>query len=368
RQGGVALNVIGLLPLISLPWMLKFLWSPLVDRYRSSQTEHYRPWIIGCQSLLALTLIVCACLNTEQNIIAILFSLFLVCCFAATQDIATDALAINLLSAHERGLGNGVQSAGNYFGAIIGGGGMLILLNRWGWQISLLTLAILILLASIPMWLHKEQSQPRSTAKQPNFIALINFCRRRGVGVWLLTLVFYTMGSRMGFMMFQPLLVDLGFSLENIGLLTGIIGFSAGMVGALLAGVLVTPLGRKRSLLIFGIVQSVAIATYFLPLLGITNFALLCLVCILVQMTTSMAATAQFTVMMDYSRLDTAGTDYTLQASIMTFSTLVASGMSGVIAEALGYLPLFFIAIGVGLASVALVAKTFEQTQQLRLF
>ncbi|MBE9171411.1 hypothetical protein IQ238_29280 [Pleurocapsales cyanobacterium LEGE 06147] len=60
--------------------------------------------------------------------------------------------------------------------------------------------------------------------------------------------------------MFQPLLVDLGFSLADIGLLTGVIGFSAGMVGAPLAGVLITPLGRKRSLIIFGILQSVAIA------------------------------------------------------------------------------------------------------------
>lgn len=367
RQRGVALNVIGLLPLISLPWMLKFFWSPLVDRYRFSQTEHYRPWIIGCQSLLALTLIICAFLNAQQNIIVILLSLFLVCCFAATQDIATDALAINLLCANERGLGNGVQSAGNYLGAIIGGGGMLILLNRLGWQMSLLTLATLILLASIPIWLHKEQSRPRSTPKRPNFMALIDFCRRRGIGAWLLTLVFYTMGTRMAFSMFQPLLVDLGFSLADIGLLTGIIGFSAGMVGALLGGVLVKPLGRKRSLLIFGLLQSSAIATYFLPGLGITNFALLSLICIVMQMTTSMAATAQFTVMMDYSRLDTAGTDYTLQASIMTFSTLVAHGISGVIAEKLGYIPLFIIAIGVGLGSVAFIAKSFEQTQQLKL-
>ncbi|MBE9171410.1 MFS transporter [Pleurocapsales cyanobacterium LEGE 06147] len=170
RQRGVALNAIGLLPLISLPWMLKFLWSPLVDRYSFNPEEHYRPWILGCQSLLALTLILCAFLNIEQNIAAIIFSLFLVCFFAATQDIATDALAIGLLSPDERGLGNGIQSAGNYFGAIIGGGGMLVLLNRLGWQISLAVLAILILLASIPIWLHQDKLNLVQWLKSPTFL------------------------------------------------------------------------------------------------------------------------------------------------------------------------------------------------------
>ena len=362
RQRGVALNIIGLLSLITVPWTLKFIWSPLVDRYSFNDKEHYRPWILVCQSLLAPTLILSAFLDIEQNIAAIVFSLFLVSFLAATQDIATDALAIGLLSPEERGLGNGVQSAGNYFGAILGGGGMLVLLNRLGWQASLLTLAIVILLASVPIWLHREQTKTRSIGKKPNFMALINFCRRQGIPRWLLITILYTMGARMAFTMFRPLLVDLGFSLPDIGLLIGIIGSSAAMVASPIAGILITPLGRKRSLIIFGIFLSMAIALFLIPAVGINSFALICLICIVVQMAIGMTHTAQFTVMMDKSQLDTAGTDYTLQVSIKAFGGLIASTLSGVIAEALGYIPLFVIAIFIGLASVLLIAKTFDCT------
>ncbi|VEP17334.1 membrane hypothetical protein [Hyella patelloides LEGE 07179] len=328
-----------MLSLITIPWTLKFIWSPLVDRYSFNSKEHYRPWILVCQSLLALTLVLCAFLDIEQNIAAIVFSLFLVSFLAATQDIATDALAISLLSPEERGLGNGVQSAGNYLGAILGGGGMLLLLNRLGWQASLLTLAVLVLLASIPIWLHQEQVKTPSFAKKPDFMGLINFCRRRGMGQWLLTTISYTMGARMAFTMFRPLLVDLGFSLSDIGLLIGIIGSSSAMVASPIAGILITPLGRKRSLIIFGIFLALAIALFLIPAVGISSFALICLICIVVQMAIGMTHTAQFTVMMDKSQLNTAGTDYTLQVSIKAFGSLIASSLSGVIAEAIGYIP-----------------------------
>lgn len=362
RQQGVSLDAIGLLSLVSLPWMLKFLWSPIIDRYSFNNKEHYRPWIISCQSLLAVTLIICAFLNIEQNPIAIIISLFIVCFLAATQDIATDALAINLLTEKERGMGNGVQSAGNYLGSVIGGGGMLILLNRLGWRNSLLTLANCILLASIPIWLHREAVTTSANHKKPNFMALVNFCRRQEMWQWLLVLLTYTLGARMASAMFSPLLVDLGFSLEEIGLLTGIIGFSAAIVGAPLAGFLITPLGRKRSLIIFGLLKSGSIALYLLPAIGITQLPVLYLVCISVQITLSMAYTIEFTIMMDKSQIATAGTDYTLQTSFLTLSSILAGAISGVIAEALGYIPLFFVSIAIGLASVIFVSKTFDRT------
>ena len=122
--------------------------------------------------------------------------------------------------------------------------------------------------------------------------------------------------------MFQPLLVDRGFSLADIVLLTGVIGFSASMVGAPIAGWLVTPLGRKRSLILMGILQSVAIAFYILPALNIINQPILYLACISVQMSLAMAYTSEYTVIMDKSNPETAGMDFTLQASFLSFSSM----------------------------------------------
>lgn len=360
RQQGVALKAIGLLPLASLPWMLKFIWSPIIDRYRFSQKQHYRPWIILCQSLLALTLVVAALLNIRENPIAMIVSLFVVGFFAATQDIATDALAVNLLSTKERGVGNSVQVAGSYLGGIIGGGGMLILLDRLGWRNSLLLMAGFIVLASIPIWLHQEQTKSPLDTDLPSFKTIIQFCRRPRIWTWLVVLVVYTLGTRMASFMFQPLLVDRGFSLADIGLLTGVIGFSGSMLGAPIAGWLITPLGRKKLLIIIGIFQAVAIATYLFPAFKIIDRPVLYLACISVQTSLAMAYTTEYTVMMDKSNPQTAGTDFTLQASFLSFSSIISGGIAGFLADALGYVALFVISSVLTLISVLFIIKTFE--------
>lgn len=305
-----------------------------------------------------MTLVVAALLNIRENPIAMIVSLFVVGFFAATQDIATDALAVNLLSVEERGMGNSIQVAGSYMGGIIGGGEMLILLERLGWRNSLLIMAGLILLASIPIWLHREQTNPITSEDKPGFKSLIQFCRRRGIWNWLAVLVMYTLGARMASFMFQPLLVDRGFSLADIGLLTGVIGFSASMVGAPIAGWLITPLGRRRSLILIGILQAVASAFYILPALNIINQPILYLACISVQMSLAMAYTVEYTVMMDKSNPETAGMDFTLQASFLSFSSIISGAIAGFLAEALGYIPLFLISIVITLFSVLFIIKT----------
>ncbi|PMB26480.1 MFS transporter, partial [Fischerella thermalis CCMEE 5319] len=314
RQQGVSLEAIGLTNLVALPWMLKFLWSPLVDRYGWTKWGHYKSWILAMQSLLAVTLSVCAMLNVQANFSLLLVCLLLVCLWAATQDIATDALAIGFLDESDRGIGNGIQNAGGYLGFILGGGGMLILLNRWGWKASLLMLAALMLLALIPVVPHKERIIPAKT-DHPSFKALVNFCRRPGMCLWLLILVLYPLGDSMANAMFKPLLVDIGLSLEEIGWLLGVVSAGIGILGALAAGFLINPLGRKRSLIVFGVMQTIAVTAYILPTVGVTNLPALYLVGISSALSHSMANTALFTVMMDESNLETAGTDYTLQTA-----------------------------------------------------
>lgn len=91
---------------------------------------------------------------------------------------------------------------------------------------------------------------------------------------------------------------------------------------------LITPPGRKRSLILIGILQSVAIAFYILPALNIINQPILYLACISVQMTLAMAYTTEYTVMMDKSNPETAGMDFTLQASFLSLSSIISMGMT----------------------------------------
>lgn len=371
RQQGTSLSMIGLLPILSLPLIFKFLWSPLIDRYSFARWGHYRFWIISFQLLAAVMTALCAFLDIEQNLRTLLVSLFLLFFACSSQDIASDALAISLLKPQERGLGNGVQSAGNYLGAIIGGGGMLIMLSWLGWTASLLTMALIMVVMLLPVMWHKENAKPSySTAPDHRpriayFKVFTDVFRRPGMGRWLIILVLYMMGGYMANVMFRPLLVDLGLSLAQIGLLLGVVSYSAGIVGALVSGVLITFLGRKRSLVIFGFLQAATIAAYLLPAFGINQMPVLYLVAILVQFGFGLSFTALSTVMMDKSRAETAGTDYTLQTSVVYFSTILAAAIGGVIAETFGYQILFLISIAIACLNAIAILRGLHHLEPL---
>ena len=357
RQQGMSLETIGLIGILGLPWVFKFLWSPFIDRIRFGRWGHYRVWIIGFQCLLALSLIICAFLNIQNNFNALLLCMFLTCLFASSQDIATDALAVNLLDPREHGWGNGIQSAGNFLGAVIGGGVMLVLLGQIGWRAGLLSLAVVMLLCLIPVLWHQEASDHPAT--KPYLRILIAFFRRPKTGQWLLILLLYMAGFSMAGGMLRPLMVDRGLSLEEIGWILGVVSFSVGMVGALIAGALITQWGRKRSLIRFSLLQAVAILTCCLPAIGFSNLVIIYLVCILVHAAQGMTYTALLAAMMNKSELATAGTDYTIQVSLVYFSGIAAVVLSGAIAQAWSYPALFMISAATGLISVWVVARFY---------
>jgi MFS transporter, PAT family, beta-lactamase induction signal transducer AmpG len=358
RQQGASLEVIGLIGFLAVPWMLKFLWSPYIDRIRF-RWGHYRIWIILFQSLLIFNLILCAFINLQTQLLLMLSCMFLVCFFAASQDIATDALAIGLLNQNERGIGNGIQSGGNFLGSMLGGGILLILLDRLGWTTSLLLLTGCMAVSLIPVLFHQER-RILPAAQKPGFHTLIQFFRHPGHWQWLLILALYMAGGSMASGMIRPLMVDRGFSLSDIGWILGVVSFSAGLVGSLLAGWLITRWGRKKSLIWFGILSAIAIATYLPIAIGSSNLTIVYGSNIVVAIVGGMTFTATLTVMMDYSRLETAGTDYTLQVSVVYFSGILAMALGGFIAQAVGYTTVFGISIGLTLVSIVLIAKSFS--------
>ena len=383
RQEGASLEVIGLLSLLTLPWMLKFLWAPLVDLYGSKRWGHYKSWILATQGLLVLTLLLCASINAAEHPILLFGSILVIATLAATQDIATDALAVGLLAPHERGWGNGIQSAGRSVGGILGGGVMLLALNRVGWTTSLWILAGAVLLALLPLLGYQENpSVSRPKARQNTTVArsstasilspvylkryvgtLISFVRRPGAWSWLVFIVVYVTGGSMASTMFSPLLVDVGLSMADIGWMKGIVGSGVAIVGSLLAGVLIQPLGRRRALILFGSLQAVAIALLILPAIGITHIVVLYVVSSVEVFARSLTSTALFTVMMDKSRRATAGSDYTLQSSAYMVGHHVGiPALSGFIAGTVGYTGVFVIGVSVCLVSLWLATKVLKKS------
>ena len=359
REQGASLESIGLIYLLALPILLKVLWSPFIDRYGYTRWGHYRFWIITFQLLLAAVAAVCAFVSLQSNFILLYGLLMVMSTLAASQDIATDALAVGLLTPSERGWGNGIQMAGNYLGGMLGGGVMLVLLNQLGWERSLFALALMVVVALVPILRHREKLPPKkATDKATNvWLDLVHFYRRPGMWRWLMLLTLYVIGGNMAASMFRPLLVDVGLSLTDIGWLVGVVGNGASFFGAVISGLLVVSLGRKRSLLVFGLFQILAILICLLPAAGVSNRPILYFVIIVAGFASSAVFTVSSTVMMDKSRLAMAGTEYTAQTSMVYFGSFLAAGISGFIASKIGYQGLFGVSAAVALLAVILISR-----------
>ncbi|MBW4500890.1 MAG: MFS transporter [Scytonema hyalinum WJT4-NPBG1] len=164
--------------------------------------------------------------------------------------------------------------------------------------------------------------------------------------------------------MFRPLLVDIGLSLSDIGWLLGIVGTIANMLGGIVAGLLIAPLGRKRSLIVFSSVWALTMMTYLLPAFGVTNLLVLYLVACAAFLTIGMMTTATFTIMMDKSTLETPGTDYTVQSSVGTMGSIGAAAISSVVAGAIGYRGVFAVSGAIAIISVLIIVKLFRSTER----
>ncbi|MCC0179555.1 MFS transporter [Waterburya agarophytonicola K14] len=360
RQQGVSLELVGLTSLLSLPWTLKVLWSPLIDRYGWTKWGHYKFWIVLMQSLMGIVITVCALLDFDNNFMLLLAMMLLAITFAATQDIATDALAVDILKPSERGLGNSIQVGGGYLGSIIGGGVILIALDTIGWQNSLLLMALGVFALIFPVIGYRESKSTPKAEFQLSLRSLTGFFRQSKIPQWILILVVYMMGVTIASTMSRPLLVDLNLSLSDIGLMNGIVSFSAGFVGAFVGGFLLKYLGRKRGLIIFGILIAVAIALWILPTVGYTSLPILYLCAAGLQFTYAMACVPMFAICMDNSRQGNAGFDYTLQITIIFIGSLLAGSLSGFLAESLGYWGAFAIASLLSLVGVLLTGFLLE--------
>ena len=137
REQAVSLSVIGLLQIIKLPWILKVFWAPAVDRCCNTIVD-YKRTIIGVEIIYALLILLTSVFDMSTILPSSFHLLIVIILLAlmasATQDIATDALAIRTSSHQQRGLLNSMQSMGSFGGSLLGSGVLLIVLHEYSWN------------------------------------------------------------------------------------------------------------------------------------------------------------------------------------------------------------------------------------------
>ncbi len=358
REQGVSLSVIGLTSLLALPWALKFLWAPIVDRYGSR-----KQWLLALNALSMMLMLVVASRDFAAwvDILPLFLSLLFCLNFiAATQDIATDGHAVSRLKPEWRGLGNSIQVVGYKLGMLTGSSLLLWLVARYGWHASYTSLACLMLAVILPvLFMDGERGSASLSRTHAQWQGLRGYGRlfgefieRPGLGWWLVTVALYKFGDSLASRMTGPLLTDSGYSLAQIGVISGIAGATLGVLGAFIGGTTLLRLGHRQALIGFGVLQAIGLAGYLLVVAGMRNLYGLGTIVCFEQFADGLSTVALFTMMMDRCRAHSPGTDYSLQASLMTMSTGAAAMAGGAFAEQFGYAATFIVAALVTLLSL----------------
>ena len=354
RQGNYSLFAIALLKLIKLPWILKFLWSPLVDS-RTESIRDYKRWIFGAEIVYALIIFGVAMLNIETNFTLIFLLILLAFVSSATQDIATDAMAARSFERKNSSLLNSMQSMGSFTGSMVGGGFLLLLFHRIGWSRLLPWLAIFVLVALIPLAVNKKITlQGRHSSRKASPRDMWLFFTQRKIWRQILFLTLFYAGLIGILSSLSPYLVDRGYQMKEIGAMVGIFGVSTGILFAFLAGIFIRKAGKLHSRKIIS--ASILLpSAYFLwlTLSNVHSHVLVLIGIALVWGAYGMASTVINTSAMDIVREGREGTDFTLQIVLTHLSAMIISLVSARVGDLLGYQGLF--AMELTLAAISFI-------------
>lgn len=362
RTLGWSPQEIGFLGVILVPWAIKFLWAPLVDRCRGGWLGPRRSWIAPAQLALVAIYVLLAVVPATQQALWTLLGLLLAANFvSATQDIATDGLAVEKLRAAELGWANGLQIGGFSLGMIIGGALTVVAYEHGGWQTSFLVLAAAMALTLVPVLTTpeaRERAVPLHDSTVPSRPGLANMLRRPGARAMLFIAGTFYFCSTMVSSMKGPFLVDAGLSVTEAGIVGGTSAATISIAGAGLGAFLVHRFGASRTAIWGSAAAALLLGLWLIPAASnAIDLKTAIAITLAVGLASGAAYVAFFTIFMAWASPDQAGTDFTVLQCTESWTNIAASVLAGQIAGTMGYAALFAMAPILGLVLVALIAS-----------
>jgi MFS family permease len=363
RQENFTLTQIGMLQLIKLPWIVKFLWSPVIDRHSVSVGD-YKRWIFSSELFYAAIIFGIAFLHFKTSFPLILTLVIIAFIASATQDIATDALAALSFKKEDKSLINSAQSMGSFGGSLIGSGLLLLLFRQFGWNLILPCVALFVLIAVVPLYFNKGiEIQQREEVKQKASLRdILHFFTQKGIGKQIGFLALYYSSMIGTLAMLRPYLVDLGYDMKEIGKMSGIFGTATGLGAAFAGGLLIKKIGRGHSRILFAfLILLTTFYFYFMSTNEHPDIQLLYLGIVLLWGSYGMASVVVYTLSMDCLRPGREGTDFTIQIVITHLSGILISMLSGHIADKTNYTTLFLFEFGLACLSLVYIITVFKK-------
>jgi PAT family beta-lactamase induction signal transducer AmpG len=341
----ISILTIGWFALTGLPYTLKFLWAPLVDRFVPIPIGRRRAWLLLTQTLLALVLAGLAQLDPHHNLLMIAGFALMIAFLSATQDIAFDALRTDILKAEERGLGAALSVTGYRLAMLVGGAGALILGDHWGWSNTFLLMAGIMATSLIVTLATPEQPTdyaPR-TLSEAVFGPLRAFFSRPEAWGLIVLVVLYKLGDAFAGSLTTAFLIrGAGFTPTDVGVVNKGFGLVATLIGALAGGLWLMRLGLYRSLMLFGILQAVTNLGFFaLSVVG-HNYILMVAAVGLENLAGGMGTAAFVALLMGLCDIRYSATQFALLSALASLGRVFLGPVAGGVVTWLDW-PLFFV-------------------------
>lgn len=358
---GVDLKSIGLFSLVALPYSLKFLWAPLLDRFIPPFLGRRRGWLVITQVALVGMIAVMSLQNPSETLQLLAVNALLIAFFSASQDIAFDAYRSDVLDEPEMGAGAAVTVLGYRIALLVTGSLALILADHIPWTMVYLLMAgvmALSLLFSIAAPEPTLNDRPPETLLEAVYLPLREFFGRSGIlraTLMLVFIVLYKLGDAFVNIMATPFLLQTGFSQTDIGAIQGGMGLLATIVGALLGGALLSQLGINRSLWVFGGLQAVSnLAYYILAQLG-QNYPFMVIAINIENFCAGLGTAAFVAFLMSLCNPQFSATQFALLSSLMAVSRDILVAPAGQLADLTGWSLFFLISIVAALPGLLLL-------------
>jgi PAT family beta-lactamase induction signal transducer AmpG len=362
RDIGVDIRLVGLFTLAQAPWGFKVLWSPLMDRFVPPFWGRRRGWMALTQIALAIFSLWLAGVGDHPDAIWVVGALALAIAFAsASQDIAYDAYAVDVLRPEEQGAASGARTAMYRAAMALSGGLAITLAGQWGWAVVNVLLALIYVPILFLTWKAaepEEQPIPPRSLRDAVWQPFIGFLARHRALEILAFVVLYKFADQLAQALTRPFLIDMGYDEYHRGLALATVGLVATFSGAFIGGWITTLVGLGHSLWIFGILEVFSNLGYFLlsrapgPSLAMmyaaTSFELF----------TSGLGTGAFSVLLlRMTQKRFSATQYALFSSLFALPRLLAGPITGFAVDAMGW-PTFFLSTMVfGIPGLVMLAR-----------
>jgi len=340
----VNLAVIGLFSLVGIPYTVKFLWAPFLDRYVPPFLGRRRGWMLISQMLLMLAIGAFYFVKPAASPWTVAILAVFVSFFSASQDVVIDAYRRELLPDEELGLGASMSSNGYRIGMLISGAFALFLADRIPWNYVYLLLAGSLFIGMITAFLGPnpdDQTIPPQSLRKAVIEPFTDYFRRRGAYEILAFIILYKIGDVMAANMTTPFILKIGFSKTDLAVVAKTFGIIAIIGGGLAGGILLLRIGLLRALWIFGILQAGSTLAFSALASAGHQYYVLVATVTFENFTSGMGASAFIAFMASLCNKRFTATQYALLSSLMGIPRVIIASPAGYLAERLGWVYFF---------------------------